>query len=46
MPGVGELAATLRGVVRTGDVLVLLGAGDIGAAAASLAEAGEPCGAV
>ncbi len=45
VPGIGELEATLRGVVRTDDVLVLLGAGDIGAAAASLAETGEPCGA-
>ena len=46
VPGVGELGATLCGVVRTDDVLVLLGAGDIGTAAASLAEAGEPCGVV
>ena len=46
VPGVGELGATLRGVIRTGDVLLLLGAGDIGTAAASLAEAGEPCGVV
>ena len=46
VPGVSELEATLRGVVRTDDVLVLLGAGDIGSAAAALAEAGETCGAV
>ena len=46
VPGVGELEATLRGVVRTDDVLVLLGAGDIGSAAAGLAEAGGTCGAV
>ena len=46
VPGVDELGATLRGVVRTDDVLVLLGAGDIGSAAATLAEAGGTCGAV
>ena len=46
VPGVSELEATLRGVVRTDDVLVLLGAGDIGSAAAALAEAGGTCGAV
>ena len=43
--GVEELGTTLRGVVRTNDVLVLLGAGDIGTAAAALAEAGGQCGA-
>lgn len=31
-----DLAATLRGVLRAGDVLLTLGAGDIGAAAAAL----------
>jgi len=46
VPGVDELEATLRTVVRTDDVLVLLGAGDIGSAAQSLAEAGGTCGAV
>ena len=45
VPGVDELEATLRGVVRPGDVLMLFGAGDIGTAAARLAETGEPCGA-
>ena len=45
VPGVGELEDTLRGVVRTGDVLVLLGAGDIGTAAATLAGGGGACGA-
>ena len=43
--GVGELLAALPGVVRTDDVLVLLGAGDIGSAAATLAEADGACGA-
>ena len=43
--GIEELGTTLRGVVRTNDVLVLLGAGDIGTAAAALAEAGGQCGA-
>ena len=42
----GELESTLRGVVRTHDVLLLLGAGDIGAAAADLAASGRSCGAV
>ena len=46
VPGVSEIEATLRGMVRTDDVLVLLGAGDIGSAAAALAEAGGTCGAV
>ena len=46
VPAVSELEATLCGVVRTDDVLVLLGAGDIGSAAAALAEAGGTCGAV
>ena len=41
MPGVNEIESTLRGVVRTDDVLVLLGAGDIGSAAATLAEGGR-----
>ena len=45
VPGVGELEQTLRGVTQTDDVLVLLGAGDIGTAAAALAEGGAPCGA-
>lgn len=45
VPGVGELEQTLRGVTRSDDVLVLLGAGDIGTAAATLAEGGAPCGA-
>ena len=45
VPRVAELRDTLRGVVRTDDVLMLLGAGDIGSAAATLAEAGRPCGA-
>ena len=43
--GVGELEQTLRGVTQTDDVLVLLGAGDIGTAAATLAKGGAPCGA-
>jgi UDP-N-acetylmuramate--alanine ligase len=45
VPGVGELGDTLQAVVRPDDVLVLLGAGDIGTAAATLAEAGGQCGA-
>ena len=40
-----ELESTLGDVVRTGDVLLLLGAGDIGAVAADLAASGRPCGA-
>ena len=42
---VGALEETLRGVTRADDVLVLLGAGDIGTAAAALARGGRPCGA-
>lgn len=38
--GIGELRDALPGVVRTGDVLVLLGAGDIGVVAGELAAAG------
>ena len=45
VPGVHELGDTLHAVVRPDDVLVLLGAGDIGTAAATLAEAGGQCGA-
>ena len=45
VPGAGELHATLRGVVRTDDVLLLLGAGDIGTVAATLANGAGPCGA-
>ena len=45
VPGVGELGTTLPGVVRADDVLLLLGAGDIGTAAATLANEGGPCGA-
>lgn len=45
VPGIGELDITLRGVVRTDDVVLLLGAGDIGTAAATLANGGGPCGA-
>jgi len=45
VPGVDELGATLLGVVLTDDVLLLLGAGDIGTAAATLANGGGPCGA-
>ncbi|MCW5579570.1 MAG: UDP-N-acetylmuramate--L-alanine ligase, partial [Dokdonella sp.] len=36
-----ELAATLPPLLRDGDLLVLLGAGDIGAAASELAAAGQ-----
>ena len=42
--GAAELPVTLRGVVQAGDVVVLLGAGDIGQVAARLAGAGGRCG--
>ena len=44
-PDIGELRPTLGGVIRANDVLVLLGAGDIGAAATALASRNAPCGA-
>ena len=39
VPGVDDLPATLAGVVHSGDVLLLLGAGDIGTLAPVLADA-------
>lgn len=43
-PAAEDLPATLRGVVRTGDVVLLLGAGDVGSVAMKLAETGGRCG--
>ena len=42
VPGVAELPGTLAGVVRSGDVLLLLGAGDIGTVAPALAAGESP----
>lgn len=44
VPEAGELPAVLPGVVRPDDVLILLGAGDIGAVAPALEESSRRCG--